>query len=186
MMLKIFKGDDTGGRFGRSVLVEIEAAEGISLDGCRAEFELCGIVKGIAAPLVKGEVREVQFSAEETSAMCIGITNAAFRVFDPDGKVRTFSNTIPVRITDAVSEVYSENEAVTIMVGGGINWANITGKPNIVLTVNNLPPDANGNVNVQGGGGITGTFDMECSDWDFRRVVAEVWKAMGGTVVNEE
>ena len=29
-------------------------------------------------------------------------------------------------------------------------------------------------------------FDMECNDWQFRRVVAKVWETLGGKVLNND
>ena len=43
--LIIFKGDDTGGVFGRRLAFTIEAGDGVDLSGCRAEWIFDGIFR---------------------------------------------------------------------------------------------------------------------------------------------
>jgi len=129
--LVIFIGDDTGGTFGRKLEFTISVEEGTSLDGCSAEFVFDGITRTFVGPLVDGETREIVYSAEETAAMQKGVRYAAFRVIDANGKVRTFTNTIRVRCTDIVAEVYPGTSGISITIGGGsVAWNDITGKPN--------------------------------------------------------
>ena len=47
-MLTIFKGDDTGGTFGRPLHFTINTGADVDLAGCRAEFEFDGIVKAFS------------------------------------------------------------------------------------------------------------------------------------------
>ena len=129
--LVIFIGDDTGGTFGRKLQFTISVDEGTSLDGCSAEFVFDGIKRTFAGPLVDGETREIVYSAEETAQMAKGVRYASFRVIDANGKVRTFTNTIRVRCTDIVAEVYPGTSGISITIGGGsVAWNDITGKPN--------------------------------------------------------
>ena len=129
--LVIFIGDDTGGTFGRKLEFTISVEEGASLDGCSAEFVFDGITRTFAGPLVDGETREIVYSADETAKMAKGVRYASFRVIDANGKVRTFTNTIRVRCTDIVAEVYPGTSGISITIGGGsVAWNDITGKPN--------------------------------------------------------
>lgn len=128
-MLVLFKGDDTGGVFGRRLLFKIEVGEGIDLTGCSAEFVFDGITKKLAAPLVAGEFREIFYSHNETAAMNLGVRYASFRVIDAAGKVRTFSNRTQVKVTTRVEDAYPGSDTATITIGSGISWQAIEGKP---------------------------------------------------------
>lgn len=116
--LIIFKGDDTGGTFGRPLLFTIEAGEGVSLDGCRAEWEFDGIVKRFDAPLIPGETLEVFYSHNETRCMELGVRYGTFRIIDAAGKVRTFTNTKPVEVTSNAARCYPGSSAASVVVSG--------------------------------------------------------------------
>lgn len=116
--LIIFKGDDTGGTFGRPLLFKIEVGEGVSLDGCRAEWEFDGIIKRFDAPLIPGEVLEVFYSHNETRCMELGVRYGTFRIIDAAGKVRTFTNTKPVEVTNNAARCYPGSSAASVVVSG--------------------------------------------------------------------
>lgn len=116
--LIIFKGDDTGGVFGRRLTFTIEAGEGVDLSGCRAEWIFDGIVKTFAAPLVPGEVREVFYSHNETRCMALGVRYGTFRIIDAAGKVRTLTNTKPVEVTNNADRCYPGASAASFVVHG--------------------------------------------------------------------
>ena len=161
-MLKIFKGDDTGGTFGRTLEFTIAAADGISLAGCYAEFVFDGIVKTFAAPLVDGETREIFYSHNETKDMRLGVRSAMFRIIDSAGKVRTMDNTVAVKVTNVVAEAYPGSSSATVTISGAINWGDIEGRPaTVVQTINGAEPDENGNVDVTEFGG-----DMNHADFN--------------------
>ena len=116
--LIIFKGDDTGGVFGRRLTFTIEAGEGVDLSGCRAEWIFDGIVKTFAAPLIPGEVREVFYSHNETRCMALGVRYGTFRIIDAAGKVRTLTNTKPVEVTNDAARCYPGASAASFVVHG--------------------------------------------------------------------
>lgn len=116
--LIIFKGDDTGGVFGRRLTFTIEAGEGVDLSGCRAEWIFDGIVKTFAAPLIPGEVREVFYSHNETCCMALGVRYGTFRIIDASGKVRTLTNTKPVEVTNNADRCYPGASAASFVVHG--------------------------------------------------------------------
>lgn len=147
--LVIFKGDDTGGVFGRRLQFAIEVAEGADLTGCRAEWIFDGIVKTLDAPLTAGETREIFYSHNETERMCIGVRYGTFRIIDAEGKRATMTNTRAVEVTDNVARCYPGASAATVRIGTFISWENISGKPLLVKTVNGEAPDASGNINIK-------------------------------------
>ena len=116
--LIIFKGDDTGGVFGRRLTFTIEAGEGVDLSGCRAEWIFDGIVKTFPAPLVNGETREVFYSHNETRCMALGVRYGTFRIIDAAGKVRTLTNTKPVEVTNDAARCYPGASAASFVVHG--------------------------------------------------------------------
>ena len=116
--LIIFKGDDTGGVFGRRLAFTIEASDGVDLSGCRAEWIFDGIVKTFPAPLVNGETREVFYSHNETRCMALGVRYGTFRIIDAAGKVRTLTNTKPVEVTNDAARCYPGASAASFVVHG--------------------------------------------------------------------
>lgn len=116
--LIIFRGDDTGGTFGRRLAFTIEAESGVSLDGCRAEWVFDGITKEIPAPLVPGEVREIFYSHNETCRMALGVRYGTFRIIDSAGKSRTLTNTKAVEVTDSVARCYPGTSSASFVVRG--------------------------------------------------------------------
>ena len=116
--LIIFKGDDTGGVFGRRLAFTIEAGDGVDLSGCRAEWIFDGIVKTFAAPLIPGEVREVFYSHNETRCMALGVRYGTFRIIDASGKVRTLTNTKPVEVTNDAARCYPGASDASFVVHG--------------------------------------------------------------------
>lgn len=163
-MLKIFKGDDTGGNLGRMLVFNIQVGDGIDLAGCHAEFIFDGITKVFGAPLVPGEAREIFYSHNETASMALGTRFAVFRVIDAAGKIRTFSNTIQVCVTDDVSSVYpGETDTASITIGAGVSWDLVTDKPALVKSVNGNLPDASGNVQIEAGGGKATTLHLDAT-----------------------
>jgi len=133
--LKIFKGDDTGGTFGHVIQFTLTVAPGTPTEGCRAEFEFDGIVKTFSAPIVSGETREIVYTHDETASMALGTRTAIFRLIDAQGRIRTLDNTVYVCVTDIVSEVYPGSSSATVVIGTGITWEQISGKPLEGLTM---------------------------------------------------
>ena len=116
--LVIFRGDDTGGVFGRRLAFTIEAGDGVDLSGCRAEWIFDGIVKTFAAPIIPGEVREVFYSHNETRCMALGVRYGTFRIIDAAGKVRTLTNTKPVEVTNDAARCYPGASDASFVVHG--------------------------------------------------------------------
>ena len=109
-MLRVFKGDDTA--FAGASTLRVTIGTALPLAGCTADFELCGVVKRI--PDVSTGTFEVDYTAEETAAMPLGVHLAAVRVYDPQGRRRTSVNTLRVEVTDRVDLAYAGANAVVV------------------------------------------------------------------------
>lgn len=108
-MISIYQGDDTGAG-GRSISIDmpdIGARTGFTFG-----FELCGLVRSWAYR--PGETFEVNFSADETGKMPLGVSYGVLYV--ENGGRRTLSGTIPVLVTDSVERVHGGTNTLPISV----------------------------------------------------------------------
>lgn len=101
-MLTVFKGDDTAFMGGNRLRVTLET--GVDLSECCAEFELCGVVKRVR-DVSSGSFR-VNFTADETARMPVGVHAATIRVYDGEGRRRTIANDVRVNVTERVEAAY--------------------------------------------------------------------------------
>lgn len=139
-MLTIFKGDDTGGTFGRPLHFTINTGADVDLAGCRAEFEFDGIVKTFER-IVAGASVEIVFTHQETADMKTGVRFAKFRIIDADGKIRTFDNSLAVKVTTHVGDAYPGSDSTSITIGNVISWSQVVNKPDLT-DVRDLDPEA--------------------------------------------
>lgn len=160
--LVVYKGDDTAGEFGRHLQFTIKAMEGMSLEGCTARFTVHNIEK-TWTDITPGQKVEIVYTHDETAGMPVGAAYGVFRIIDRNGCIRTFEDSIPFLVTDDIRQVYPCSSSVTVIVGQLVKWGDIQ-KP---FTSED-------------------EFDMLCSDWKFRKCVARLWKAMGGSVINDD
>ena len=186
-MIKIFKGDDTGGTLGKRV--EVEIVSDLPLDGCVIVFSFCGVVREFTG-VASGDKLEIFFSHNDTQMMPIGIGNATIKARDAAGKIRTLTNSLPIKVSTNLAECYGDNMA-TVAISEAIPWTRIADTPttlagygiedaassealsevaeavseldrSVVKTVNGHTPDENGNVDVEtGGGGTTDYNNLE-------------------------
>ena len=124
-MITLFKGDDTGGTLGKSVVVEISTE--YDLTGCTVIFNYQGVERRWTG-VVDGDRREVFFSHNETARMSVGTFKAVIIAVDAAGKVRTITNSLPIKISTNLAECYGDNVA-SVNIGTTVNWDNICGKP---------------------------------------------------------
>lgn len=149
-MIIIYKGDDTGGTFGRTISIQLKTHKCAPLTGCTAEFIFDGIIKSWTN-IEPGQYVELFYSHNETGAMALGERKAILRIIDAAGKIRTLDNAIPVIVTNRLEKVYPGCSKISYCIGTTVSWDSIIGKPeSIVQTVNGNPPDASGNVQVEG------------------------------------
>lgn len=105
-MIKILKGDATNvaNRNLTMTLPELSIASG---------FSLWLTFLGIETEL--GDVTEQElvwnYTAEQTASMPLGIHFAVLRL-KKDGLIQTVSNTIPIEVSDCVSEVYDTDPSI--------------------------------------------------------------------------
>ena len=124
-MITLFKGDDTGGMLGKSVVVEITTE--YDLSNCSVIFNYQGVERRWTN-VKSGDRREVFFSHNETARMSVGTFKAVIIAVDAAGKVRTITNSLPIKVSTNLAECYGDNVA-QVTIGTTVNWDSITGKP---------------------------------------------------------
>ena len=124
-MITLFKGDDTGGTLGKSVVVEITTDSDLS--NCSVIFNYQGVERRWT-DVQSGDRREVFFSHNETARMSVGTFKAVIIAVDAAGKVRTITNSLPIKVSTNLAECYGDNVA-QVNIGTTVNWDSITGKP---------------------------------------------------------
>ena len=124
-MITLFKGDDTGGMLGKSVVVEITTE--YDLSNCSVIFNYQGVERRWT-DVKSGDRREVFFSHNETARMSVGTFKAVIIAVDASGKVRTITNSLPIKVSTNLAECYGDNVA-QVTIGTTVNWDSITGKP---------------------------------------------------------
>ena len=129
LMLKIFKGDDTGGMFGKHISIKVESP--FPLTNCTILFDFLGIQKTFTNVTV-GEFIEIFFTHNETKCMKEGVSYARMLVIDPSGKGRTITNSIAIKVTTDVAECYgTDGQSITVQIGVVVDWTFVTNKPTI-------------------------------------------------------
>lgn len=124
-MIKLFKGDDTGGTLGKSVVITLTTEH--DLTGCTVVFNYQGVERRWS-DVVSGSSLSVFFSHNETAKMSVGVFKAVIYAIDSAGKIRTITNSLPIKVSTNIAECY-DNNAVTVALTGAINWESIIGKP---------------------------------------------------------
>ena len=124
-MITLLKGDDTGGMLGKSVVVEITTE--YDLSNCSVIFNYQGVERRWT-DVKSGDRREVFFSHNETARMSVGTFKAVIIAVDAAGKVRTITNSLPIKVSTNLAECYGDNVA-QVTIGTTVNWDSITGKP---------------------------------------------------------
>ena len=124
-MITLFKGDDTGGMLGKSVVVEITTE--YDLSNCSVIFNYQGVERRWT-DVKSGDRREVFFSHNETARMSVGTFKAVIIAVDASGKVRTITNSLPIKVSTNLAECYGDNVA-QVTIGTTVKWDSITGKP---------------------------------------------------------
>jgi hypothetical protein len=124
-MITLFKGDDTGGILGKKVVITIKTQ--FDLTGCSVIFNYQGIERRWT-DVRDGDTREIFFSHNETNRMSVGTFRAVIIAVDASGKVRTITNSLPIKVSTNLAECYGNNE-VSVEIGTTVDWASISGKP---------------------------------------------------------
>lgn len=126
-LIQIFRGDDTDGLGYQSIQGKITTT--LDLTGCRAVFRYLGFTQEFDPIPENGRIT-ITMPASATSKFPPGLGYASLRVYDSEGKVRTFTNRIPVFVTVyAPSECGGEFEVV-------FNGGNLELEPLKIKSVN--------------------------------------------------
>jgi len=159
----LFKGDDSDFTGNQTIEVKIDTT--LDLTNCKATFKFLDYVQTFNS-IPASKVLQLTFPAAQTKLWSLGSFDAEMWLTDANNKRRTVANRIHIVITKSVKDAYDnpDTQAITVVVSGGtVPWDKI-GKPLAQTDV----------------------FDMECSDWQFRKVCARLWTELGGKVENND
>lgn len=162
----LFSGDDSDFVWNQNVSINLVTEA--DLTGFKAHFSFMNFRQDFDE-IPEDRKIVLTFPASATKDFPLGCGDAELWIEDKNGKRRTVANRIHVIVTRSVDEAYSTGDDQTISIGiinsaGPTEWGNIV-KP--------FSPDSD-------------EFDMDCNDWDLRKVVAKIFESLNGKVVNNE
>ena len=156
----LFCGDDSNFVGNQTIFIELETD--IDTTGCKAHLKY--ISKTFTWNAIPEDKRlELVFSAEETKAMPLGDWDAELWLEDAQGRRRTVSNQIRIRVTKSVGDAYwsEDPQAIKASIGNAFDYNNAYNKPTlngVVIEGNKTSED----YHIKGGGGGTGDYnDLE-------------------------
>ena len=123
--MKIFKGDDTGGRLGKALTITVHTK--YDLTDCFVFFNYQGITRKWEG-VKDGDTLDLFFSHNETAKMSVGTFKGVMFAVDPAGKYCTIDNAIPITVTTNLRDCYGDNR-FEVTVGNAVGWENIIHKP---------------------------------------------------------
>lgn len=152
----LFRGDDSNFTGNQEIIVELKTT--LDLTGCKAHFKFLDFQQDFAT-IPADKKLHIVFPATATKNFPIAAMDAELWLEDANQKRRTVENRIHVVVTKSVGEAYDNDDpqAISVVVRSGVK----------ILTQEDV-------------------FDMECSDWQFRKVVARLWTEFGGKVENND
>ena len=114
----IYKGDDTDFIEGQSLVVEISTD--IDLDGSTATFSFLGFSQTFD-PIPSDKKLNIIIPHSETAKFPVGMVEATVTITNSSSKIRTVSNTIPIKVTQSVDEAYSPDNpnAISVTLSNG-------------------------------------------------------------------
>lgn len=156
----LFCGDDSNFVGNQTIFIELETD--IDTTGCKAHLKY--ISKTFTWNAIPENKRlELVFSAEETKAMPLGDWDAELWLEDAQGRRRTVSKQIRIRVTKSVEDAYwsGDPQAIKASIGNEFDYNNAYNKPTlngVVIEGNKTSED----YHIKGGGGGTGNYnDLE-------------------------
>lgn len=126
----LFCGDDSDFVGNQTIFIELETD--IDTTGCKAHLKY--ISKTFTWDEIPEDKRlELVFSAEETKAMPLGDWDAELWLEDAQGRRRTVSNQIRIRVTKSVGDAYGSEDPQSIKasIGNAFDYNNAYNKPSI-------------------------------------------------------
>ena len=156
----LFCGDDSNFVGNQTIFIELETD--IDTTGCKAHLKY--ISKTFTWNAIPEDKRlELVFSAEETRAMPLGDWDAELWLEDAQGRRRTVSNQIRIRVTKSVGDAYwsEDPQSIKASIGNAFDYNNAYNKPTlngVVIEGNKTSED----YHINGGGGGTNDYnDLE-------------------------
>lgn len=135
--ITIFKGDDSTAFGVRTINVKLSTD--LDLTNATAKFDLLSYHKSFNAEATATKVFSVEFSAEETKKLPIGVVYGNLRIFDSEGKVLTAACHIPFEVRYPGREGSCDWKKygcpVSVEVFLGIDYKFVFNKP----TINGVP-----------------------------------------------
>ena len=125
-MVKIYRGDDLGGKLGKRIRVKLESD--LDINGCTAVVEFQKIIRSFS-DIRQDQWLDIFYSHNETRGMSLGVGKMRIYCIDDAGKVRTVKDDIEIEVTDNLADVYGSDEEITVNVVTQIPWEHISGKP---------------------------------------------------------
>lgn len=132
-MITLYKGDDTGGQLGKNVKIVFHCDDAVDMDDVVVKFDLLGIVKREFTDVHDGDVLDIFISHAESRKFPLGVIFAKMWGEDASGKLRTFANRIPFRVTLNLIAVYGSDgtDSQDIHVYSSVDWDSIANKPTV-------------------------------------------------------
>lgn len=172
----LFKGDSSNFSGNQEIVIRLDTE--MSLAHYKATFRFFDFEYQFEE-IPESKELVLVFPNIKTREFPIGAANATLVLQDPLGRTRTLSNRINIVVTNSVEEAYcnDDQQAISVVVTG----------QNYVKSVNGVRPGIDGDVSVPEFHPFSDSdvFDMNCNDWDFRQTLARLWKACGGSTINE-
>ena len=127
----IFRGDDTGGQLGKTIVINFHCGDTVNMEGVVVTFILGGFYEKEFHNVHDGDRLEIFMTHEQTAMLPLGVSFGKLYGTDASGKIRTFSNRIPIRVTNRVCEAYgsAEESEIDVTISNAITWDSIFGKP---------------------------------------------------------
>ena len=127
----IFRGDDTGGQLGKTIVINFHCGDTVNMEGVVVTFVLGGFYEKEFRDVHDGDKLEIFMTHEQTAMLPLGVSFGKLYGTDASGKIRTFSNRIPIRVTNHVCEAYgsAEESGIDVTISNAITWDSIFGKP---------------------------------------------------------
>lgn len=126
----LFCGDDSNFVGNQTIFIELETD--LDTTGCKAHLKY--ISKTFTWNTIPEDKRlELVFSAEETKAMPLGDWDAELWLEDAQGRRRTVSNQIRIRVTKSVGDAYwsEDPQSIKASIGNAFDYNNAYNKPSI-------------------------------------------------------
>lgn len=114
----IYKGDDTD--FIENQYLVVQLSTDIDLEGATATFSFLGFSQEIY-PIPSDKMLKITIPHSVTAKFPIGFADATVTITNRSNKIRTVTNSIPIKVTQSVDEAYnpSNPNAISVTLSNG-------------------------------------------------------------------